>query len=84
MMWLYADSMGAGASVTQDEVKSYPQYAILGGDSKFAELKDEEGKVTSYFDLFSTKLRLEVAPSGSSWPLLMVFVGESNLDSRFL
>lgn len=37
--------MGAGASVTQEDVKSMPQYTILGGDAKFAELKDEEGKV---------------------------------------
>lgn len=37
--------MGAGASVSQEEVKSYPQYTILGGDSKFEELKDAEGKV---------------------------------------
>ena len=37
--------MGAGASVTQEEVNKLPQYTILGGDEKFAELKDEEGKV---------------------------------------
>ena len=39
--------MGAGASVTQEEVKSLPQYTILGGDAKFAELKDGEGKVSA-------------------------------------
>lgn len=38
--------MGAGASVAQDEVKSLPQYTILGGDSKFDELKGEDGKVS--------------------------------------
>lgn len=38
--------MGAGASVSQDEVKNYPQYTILGGDSKFNELKGEDGKVS--------------------------------------
>ncbi len=32
--------------MSKDEVKSFPQYAILGGDSKFDELKDEDGKVT--------------------------------------
>jgi len=37
--------MGAGASVSQEEVNKYPQYTILGGDNKFAELKDAEGKV---------------------------------------
>jgi creatine kinase len=37
--------MGAGASVSQDEVKNYPQYTILGGDAKFNELKGEDGKV---------------------------------------
>jgi len=37
--------MGAGASVSQEEVCKFPQYAILGGDAKYAELKDEEGKV---------------------------------------
>lgn len=38
--------MGAGASaVTQEDVQGLPQYAILGGDAKFNELKDEEGKV---------------------------------------
>lgn len=37
--------MGAGASVSQDEVNMYPQYKILGGDAKFAELKGEDGKV---------------------------------------
>jgi creatine kinase len=36
--------MGAGAStVTQDEVKSLPQYTILGGEAKFAELANEDG-----------------------------------------
>jgi creatine kinase len=37
--------MGAGASVSQDEVAKMPQYTILGGEAKFNELKDEEGKV---------------------------------------
>ena len=37
--------MGAGASVSMEEVNRMPQYTILGGDSKFNELKDEEGKV---------------------------------------
>jgi len=37
--------MGAGASVSKEEVQNMPQYTILGGDSKFEELKDEEGKV---------------------------------------
>ena len=39
--------MGAGASVSQEEVCKFPQYAILGGDEKYAELKDEEGKVAA-------------------------------------
>lgn len=37
--------MGAGASVSQDEVSALPQYHILGGDAKFAELKEDDGKV---------------------------------------
>mmetsp|Transcript_24412 Transcript_24412/g.40728 ORF Transcript_24412/g.40728 Transcript_24412/m.40728 type:complete len:473 (+) Transcript_24412:122-1540(+) len=37
--------MGAAASVTQEEVKQFPQYKILGGDAEFDKLKDEEGKV---------------------------------------
>jgi creatine kinase len=38
--------MGAGASaVSIDEVNQMPQFKILGGDDKFNELKDEEGKV---------------------------------------
>jgi creatine kinase len=37
--------MGAAASVSQEEVSKMPQYAILGGDAKFAELKGEDGKV---------------------------------------
>lgn len=37
--------MGAGASVERDEVKSLPQYTILGGDAKFDELKGEDGKL---------------------------------------
>ena len=38
--------MGAGASaVSIDEVSQMPQFKILGGDDKFNELKDEEGKV---------------------------------------
>jgi len=35
--------MGAGASVTEEEVKNLPQYKILGGGDKFAELKAEDG-----------------------------------------
>lgn len=35
--------MGAGAStVSHDDAKKYPQYQILGGDAKWAELKDEQ------------------------------------------
>ena len=37
--------MGAGASVSKEDVQSLPQYTILGGDAKFEELKDAEGKV---------------------------------------
>jgi len=37
--------MGAAASVTQEDVKSMPQYAILGGDKKWNELKDENNVV---------------------------------------
>lgn len=35
--------MGAAGSVTLDEVKDMPQYAILGGEAKFNELKNEDG-----------------------------------------
>jgi len=35
--------MGAGASVSQDEVSSLPQYKIMGGSAKFDELKNEDG-----------------------------------------
>lgn len=37
--------MGTGASVSREEVNNLPQYTILGGDAKFDELKNEEGKV---------------------------------------
>jgi len=38
--------MGAGASVvSEDDVKEFPQYKILGGSAKFAELKGEDGTV---------------------------------------
>lgn len=37
--------MGAAASVEKDEVKTLPQYTIMGGDAKFDELKGEDGKV---------------------------------------
>eukprot|EP01034_Spumella_vulgaris_P036422 gene36422-44924_t len=37
--------MGSGSSVAKEEVSSMPQYAILGGDAKFEELKGEDGKV---------------------------------------
>eukprot|EP01032_Pedospumella_encystans_P034945 gene34945-39517_t len=39
--------MGAGASVSQEEAKNFPQYKILGGDAEFEKLKDEEGKVSA-------------------------------------
>jgi hypothetical protein len=35
--------MGAGASVSQEEVQKYPQYSILGGDKKWNEIKGEDG-----------------------------------------
>lgn len=35
--------MGAAASVTKEEVSKYPQYTILGGESKYEELKEEDG-----------------------------------------
>jgi hypothetical protein len=38
--------MGAAASVTKEEVSNLPQYTILGGDAKFDELKDSDGKVS--------------------------------------
>jgi len=38
--------MGTGASVSREEVNHLPQYTILGGDAKFDELKNEEGKVS--------------------------------------
>mmetsp|Transcript_54769 Transcript_54769/g.119363 ORF Transcript_54769/g.119363 Transcript_54769/m.119363 type:complete len:455 (+) Transcript_54769:82-1446(+) len=37
--------MGAGASVTQDEVKNLPQYKIAGGDEKWSEVKGEDGNL---------------------------------------
>lgn len=38
--------MGNGASVvSQSDVSQLPQYTILGGDAKFAELKDADGNV---------------------------------------
>jgi len=37
--------MGSAASVSQEEVNKFPQYTILGGDKKFKELQNEEGKV---------------------------------------
>lgn len=37
--------MGTGASVAREDVNHLPQYTILGGDAKFDELKNEEGKV---------------------------------------
>ena len=37
--------MGAGASVSLEEVKDLPQFTILGGDAKFDELKGEDNKV---------------------------------------
>jgi protein-arginine kinase len=38
--------MGAAASITKNEAESYPQYQILGGSARFAELKDEEGNIS--------------------------------------
>lgn len=38
--------MGTGASVSREEVNHLPQYTILGGDAKFDELKNEDGKVS--------------------------------------
>ena len=35
----------AGSVVAQEDVSKLPQYTILGGDSKWNELKDEDGKV---------------------------------------
>lgn len=37
--------MGSAASVSQEEVSKLPQYVILGGESKFNELKGEDGRV---------------------------------------
>lgn len=38
-----SEEMGAGAStVSHDDAKKYPQYQILGGDAKWAELKDDQ------------------------------------------
>jgi creatine kinase len=37
--------MGAAASVSQEEVSKYPQFTILGGEKKFKELQNAEGKV---------------------------------------
>ncbi len=37
--------MGAGASVTKEEVALMPQYSILGGETEFDKLKDADGKV---------------------------------------
>jgi len=39
--------MGGAASVKKEDVEKLPQYAFLGGDAKFAELKDEEGVVSA-------------------------------------
>jgi len=38
--------MGAGASVSQEDVKRFPQYKILGGDAEFEKIKDEHGMVS--------------------------------------
>lgn len=35
----------AASSVAREDVHKYPQYTILGGDAKFEELKDADGKV---------------------------------------
>lgn len=37
--------MGAGASVSQDDIKDMPQYTILGGEAKFNELKGDDGNL---------------------------------------
>jgi creatine kinase len=37
--------MGNSTSVTREEVYLLPQYTILGGDAKFDELKDADGRV---------------------------------------
>ena len=37
--------MGAGASVSVEEVRKYPQFTILGGEDKFKALMNEEHKV---------------------------------------
>lgn len=42
---LLRTTMGAGASVSKEEVQGLPQYTIMGGDAKFDELKGEDGKV---------------------------------------
>lgn len=42
---IFLRRMGGAASVSQDEISKMPQYTILGGDAKFAELKNAEGKV---------------------------------------
>ena len=38
--------MGAGASVSQEEVRDLPQYKIAGGDEKWNEMKGEDGNLT--------------------------------------
>mmetsp|Transcript_27784 Transcript_27784/g.26597 ORF Transcript_27784/g.26597 Transcript_27784/m.26597 type:complete len:475 (-) Transcript_27784:400-1824(-) len=39
--------MGAAVSVlSKEDIEKLPQYAILGGDAKFDEMKDGEGKIT--------------------------------------
>eukprot|EP01036_Dinobryon_divergens_P036533 gene36533-47592_t len=37
--------MGAGGSVTHEDVKDMPQYTILGGEPEFLKLKGEDGRV---------------------------------------
>ncbi|RYY87199.1 hypothetical protein EON63_04475 [archaeon] len=37
--------MGNGASVRREDVAHMPQYAILGGDSKYEEVKNEDGTI---------------------------------------
>lgn len=36
--------MGSAASVSIEEIEKLPQYEILGGQTKFHELKGEDGK----------------------------------------
>lgn len=37
--------MGATASISREEARSFPQFELLGGDAKFDEFQDPEGKI---------------------------------------